>query len=107
MGINGDKIEGRLEGIGSQYGEGMVQQGQGKRMVGIQVVNEQEERKDEEKKMIKKIKDFIVPSNAGEDFRGSDIDDMTYDISGSGFDDATSEMQLQLGGEERERGATI
>ena len=28
---------------------------------------------------------------------------MTYDISGSGFDDATSEMQLQLGGE-RERG---
>ena len=28
---------------------------------------------------------------------------MTYDISGSGFDDATSDMQLQLGGEERER----
>ena len=27
---------------------------------------------------------------------------MTYDISGSGFEDATSEMQLQLGGEERE-----
>ena len=27
---------------------------------------------------------------------------MTYDISGSGFDDATSDMQLQLGGEERE-----
>ena len=31
---------------------------------------------------------------------------MTYDISGSGFDDATSEMQLQLGGEERERDAS-
>ena len=27
---------------------------------------------------------------------------MTYDISGSGFDDATSEMQLQLGGERGE-----
>ena len=30
---------------------------------------------------------------------------MTYDMSGSGFDDATSDMQLQLGGEERERDA--
>ena len=39
-----------------------------------------------------KIKDFIVPNNAGEDFCRSDYDDMTYDI------------QLQLGGErERER----
>ena len=28
---------------------------------------------------------------------------MTYDISGSGFDDATSDMQLQLGGEREER----
>ena len=36
------------------------------------------------------------------DLCGSDIDDVTYDISGSGFEDATSEMQLQLGGE-RER----
>ena len=27
---------------------------------------------------------------------------MTYDISGSGFDDATSDMQLQLGGEREE-----
>ena len=35
---------------------------------------------------------FIVPSNAGEDFCGSDIDDMTYDICGSGFDDATFDM---------------
>jgi hypothetical protein len=31
---------------------------------------------------------------------------MTYDISGSGFDDATSDMQLQLGGE-RERDAIL
>ena len=37
-------------------------------------------------------KDFIVPSNAGEDFCGSDIDDMTYDICGSGFDDMTFDM---------------
>ena len=44
----GEQIEGRLERIGSQYGEGMVQQGQGQRMVGIQVGNEQEERKGEE-----------------------------------------------------------
>ena len=49
------------------------------------------------------MKDFNVPSNAGEDFCGSDIDDVTYDISGSGFEDATSEMQLQLGGEREER----
>ena len=48
-------------------------------------------------------RDFIAPSNAGEDFCGSDIDDVTYDISGSGFDDATSDMQLQLGGERREK----
>ena len=50
-------------------------------MVGIQVGNEQEERKGEEKKMIRENKDFIVPSNAGEDFCGSDYDDMTYTYS--------------------------
>ena len=44
----GDKIEGRLEEIGSQIGCGVAQQGQGQRMVGIQVGNEQEERKGEE-----------------------------------------------------------
>ena len=45
-------------------------------MVGIQVGNEQEERKGEEKRMIReKFRDFIVPSNAGDDFSGSDMDD--------------------------------
>ena len=80
-------------------------------MVGIQVGNKQEERKGEEKRMIRENKKTSLSramrekTSAGEDFCGSDIDDMTYDISGSGFDDATSDMQLQLGGE-RERDDT-
>ncbi len=45
-------------------------------MVGIQVGNEQEERKGEEKRMIREnIGNFIVPSYAGDDFCGSDMDD--------------------------------
>ena len=45
-------------------------------MVGIQAGNEQEERKGEEKKDdSRKYRDFIVPSNAGDDFCGSDMDD--------------------------------
>ena len=39
-------------------------------MVGIQVGNEQEERKGEERRF-KKIKDYIISGNAGEDSRGS------------------------------------
>ena len=41
------------------------------------------------------MKDCNVPNNAGEDFCGSDYDDMTYDI------------QLQFGGERRERGDAV
>ena len=38
---------------------------------------------------------------------GIQIGDVTYDISGSGFEDATSEMQLQLGGERGEMSAQV
>ena len=67
-------------------------------MVGVQVGNEQEERKGEKKRIIREIKDFIVPNNAGEDFCGSDDvrhDDMMYDMM--------YDIQLQFGGERRER----
>ena len=61
-------------------------------MVGIQVGNEQEERKGEEGGF-EKIKDFNVSGNAGEDFCGSD--------DGERDDDMTFDMKLQLGGKEK------
>ena len=67
-----DKIEGRLEGIGSQVNWGMVQQGQGWRMVGIQIGREQEEGKREEDAGFEKIEDFNVTSNAEEQFEGAE-----------------------------------
>ena len=61
-------------------------------MVGIQVGNEQEERKGEERRF-KKIKDYIVSGNAGEDSRGSGDggcdDDMTFGGDG-GRDDGVA-----------------
>ena len=61
-------------------------------MVGIQVGNEQEERKGEEGGF-EKIKDFNVSGNAGEDICGSDDDERDEDM--------TFDMQLQLDGKER------
>ena len=61
-------------------------------MVGIQVGNEQEERKGEEGGF-EKIKDFNVSGNAGEDSCGSGDggrdDDMTFDDDGGRDDDMT------------------
>jgi len=90
----GDKIEERLEGIGSQLNWGMVQQGQGWRMVGIQIGREQEEGKREEDAGFEKIEDFNVTSNAEEKCAGATM---------TSAEDFTFDMTLQLGGEERER----
>ena len=61
-------------------------------MVGIQVGNEQEERKGEEKKMIRENKRLHCPEQCGRRLLREHIDDMTYDICGSGFDDATFDV---------------
>ena len=68
-----DKIEGRLEGVGSQVNWGMVQQGQGQRMVGIQIGREQEEKKREEERGFENIVDFNITSNAEERFAGATL----------------------------------
>ena len=60
-------------------------------MVGIQVGNEQEERKGEEKKMIR------------ENFGTSSSRAMRETTSAAATWTATFDMWLQLGGEERER----
>ena len=86
----GDKIEGRLEGIGSQVNWGMVQQGQRQRMVGIQIGREQEEGGREEDTGFENIVDFNVTSNAEEKFAGATM---------TSAEDFTFDMTLQLDGE--------
>ena len=69
---------------------GLVQQGQGERMAGIQIGREQEEEEREEDAGFENIEDFNVTSNAEEKFAGGTM------TSAENF---TFDMTLQLGGE--------
>ena len=85
-------------------------------MVGIQIGKEQEERKRQEEGLNFETTpwwNFVtIMGYADEELRSASLSSLSncglnprrrrrrsYDISGSGFEDATSEMQLQLGGE--------